>query len=109
MKNKLFLINFLLLRFCFNLNAQNVEFKKENFPDRKKELRKAILEIEEGNKSYELGKGMYYLDAIKHYIKANNFNPNNALLNYKIGNCYLNTIQKTNSIAFFEKALKLLM
>ena len=107
MKNKLFLINFLLLLFCFNLNAQNVEFKKENFPDRKKELRKAILEIEEGNKSYEIGKGMYYLDAIKHYIKANKFNPDNALLNYKIGKCYLNTIQKTNSIAFFEKALKL--
>ena len=107
MKNKIFFINFLLLAFCFNLNAQNIEFKKSNFPDRKKELRKAILEIEEGNKSYELGKGMYYLDAIEHYIKANNFNPDNALLNYKIGNCYLNTIQKTNSIAFFEKALKL--
>jgi len=107
MKNKIFFINFLLLAFCFNLNAQNIEFKKSNFPDRKKELRKAILEIEEGNKSYELGKGMYYLDAIEHYIKANNFNPDNARLNYKIGNCYLNTIQKTNSIAFFEKALKL--
>jgi hypothetical protein len=103
MKNKLFLINFLLLLFCFNLKAQNVEFKKENFPDRKRELKKAILEIEEGNKSYELSKGMYYLDAIEHYISANKFNPDNALLNYKIGKCYLNTIQKTNSIAFLKK------
>ena len=44
---------------------------------------------------------------LEHYLKAYDFNPNNAQLNYKIGRCYLKTIQKPNSVKYLESAYKL--
>ena len=89
-----------------NTFAQNIEFNKKNFPDKKKELSKALKNIKEGDTYYNIGPGVY-LQAIDYYLKAQDFNPNNALLNYKIGKCYLNTIQKEKSVEYFENALKL--
>jgi outer membrane protein OmpA-like peptidoglycan-associated protein/tetratricopeptide (TPR) repeat protein len=91
----------------FNLNAQNVDFKKSNFPDQKKQLKKAIKNIKKGDRYYGVGEGMYYFTAIGYYLMANSFNSDNALLNYKIGNCYMHTIQKINSIPYLEKAIEM--
>ncbi len=79
------------------LQAQNVEFDKKNFPNDKKGLKQALKDIKEGDGYYARGRGMY-LDALNYYLKANTFNPNNALLNYKIGVCY--------TVLDKEKALK---
>ncbi len=96
-----FLSGFFLLSY-----GQNIEFKKSNFPDRKKELKIAIKNIKKGDDVYKMGRGLYE-NAIDFYLKANSFNPNNAQLNYKIGFCYLNTIQKNKAIFYFETAHKL--
>ncbi len=102
------LVNILiLLMLTFNLNAQNVDFKKSNFLDQGKELKKAVKNIKKGDKYYRVSEGMYYFTAIGYYLMANNFNPDNALLNYKIGNCYMNTMQKINSIPYLEKSIEL--
>jgi len=103
-----FIISFLLIAgFNAGVFAQtNVEFDKKNFPDKKKELKVALKEIEEGDALYVTGGGNYTL-AIDHYLLAQRFNPNNALLNYKIGVCYFNSFDKIKSITFFETALKL--
>jgi len=53
-----------------------------------------------------MGGGMY-LNAIGYFPKALTFNTNNAELNYLLGDCHLNTIQKTKSIDYFEKSLSL--
>jgi len=108
MKSQYFLsILFVLpLMLVLNLQAQNVEFDKANFPNRSKELSEALKNIKKGDKFYESEYKMY-LQAIEPYIEANKFNPNNALLNYKIGFCYINTIKKTNAIPYFKKALEL--
>ena len=42
--------------------------------------------------------------AIDSYLKADKFNPDNALLNYKIGRCYLDQNDKTEAINYLEKA-----
>ncbi|OQX78664.1 MAG: hypothetical protein B6D61_04965 [Bacteroidetes bacterium 4484_249] len=86
--------------------AQSVGFTKYNFPNHKQELSNALRDIKEGDKYYERGPGMFRL-AIEQYMKANKFNPNNALLNYKLGRCHLYDNDKSESIKYFEKAIEL--
>lgn len=87
MKNILFILVLLSGLFAKQIQAQNIEFSKENFSD-KKGLKAALTELEAGDKLFLLGKGMY-TEALTHFVKANDFNPKNALLNYKMGVCYL--------------------
>lgn len=114
---------------------QNVEFTKDNFKDRKDEYKAARDNYEDGNKLFTEGAG-YYNEGVKSfisrynfypttinevdmmgyeqfqaalplYLKAQDFNPNNALLNYRIGFIYLNSNYKTKSKQYFEKAFSL--
>lgn len=86
--------------------AQNIEFTKDNFKDNKDGLKEAKNNIEKGDEFFEKGSVFYKL-AIDPYLAANKFNPNNALLNYKIGKCYLYSNYKLKSIPYLEKALSL--
>ncbi len=106
MKKNIFLIVFFCLLASVNLKAQNIEFDKSNFPDKPRELKEAKANLAQGYKNFDLGTGMY-MTALDFLLKAQAFNPNNAQLNYRIGRCYLASIQKTKSIAYFEKALAL--
>ena len=45
--------------------------------------------------------------AIPFYKKANDFNPDNAFLNYKLGDCNLVSIHKYHALDYFLKAYKL--
>ena len=84
--------------------AQNIEFTPDNFPRQATELNHALNNIKRGDMLYY--KRMYF-DAIDFYIKANRFNPDNAVLNYKIGKCYLFTIDKVQALTFLLKAYEL--
>ena len=85
--------------------SQNVEFDKKNFSkDDKKEFKEARSELKEGNDYFE---AFRYSTALEHYRAAQAFNPDNALLNYKVGMCYLKTMTKIKSIPYLEKAIKL--
>jgi len=90
----------------FTAYAQNVEFSKENFPGNKDGYRDAKNSLETGDKLFEQGP-MFYKLAVYHYLAAFQLNPNNAILNFKIGKCYLSSSTKLKSIPFLEKALKL--
>ncbi len=92
--------------FSSALKAQSVEFTKYNFPTHREELSNALGYIKDGDKYYEQGPGMYHL-AIDQYKKADAFNSNNALLNYKLGRCYLQDNDKTEAIKYLEKAYSL--
>lgn len=87
-------------------NAQSIEFTKYNFPNNKDQLSTALDQIKTGDKLYDQGPGMYKL-AIAEYLKANKFNPNNSLLNYKIGRCYLFDNDKAEAIKYLEEAYKI--
>jgi len=81
--------------------GQNVLFKKSNFLDREAEFKKAKKDYNRGEELYFRGN---YSEALKHYLIANEFNPNNAHLNYNIGQCYLSSPYKAKSLPYFEKA-----
>src|ERR1017187_1303542 len=102
MKKIIFVLAIMLSSTVF---AQNVEFTKDNFNDNTG-LKEAKSRIEAGNKLFEQGP-MFYKSALFHYLTANKFNPNNAMLNFKIGACYLYSSTKLRSIPYLEKALKL--
>ncbi len=104
MKNIIILLTVLL---CGGfLRAQNVEFEKKNFTGKTDSLKIAKKNISQGDKLFEMGP-YKYMQALESYSKANSFNPNNALLNYKMGRCYIISIQKEKAITHFEKALQL--
>ncbi|MFA6924527.1 MAG: OmpA family protein [Bacteroidales bacterium] len=90
----------------FFVKSQNVEFTKSIFHDKKGELRKAKKQIKKGDEYFQLG-GIDYDNALECYLQANNFNPNNAALNLKIGKTYLCTNEKSKATEFLIKAIKL--
>ncbi|MFH2142074.1 MAG: OmpA family protein [Bacteroidota bacterium] len=102
----LFILTILLL-YVVSLKAQlNIEFEKSNFKENKSGFYDALKNLDDGDQYYQMGGGGYGI-ALRYYLKANNFNPDNALLNYKIGVCYLNSAYKDSSLAFLEKANKI--
>lgn len=107
--NKLVVYFFILMftgLFTTVAQAQNVEFTESNFPGKSSEVKQAIKNIKEGDLFFDQGKWLY-VRAIELYLKAYELNPNNAMLNYKIGKCYISSINKINSIQYLEKALAL--
>lgn len=92
--------------FFTTTQAQNVEFTKDNFKNEKDALKEAKRSISDGDHFFNQGEA-WYKSAIEPYLKANTFNPNNALLNFKIGKSYFNTSFKTKAQPYLEKALKL--
>ncbi len=102
MKKIITLTTIFLIIISTNLLAQkNVEFNKNNFKYNREGFKRAYNNLKDGNKYFEDGK--YFL-ALEVYLRANKFNPNNAILNYRIGVCYLNSVQKTKSLDFLKKA-----
>lgn len=91
---------------ALSLSAQNVEFEKDNFKDNKDGLKEAKRSIQEGDAYYNNGPTMYK-QALEPYLKANKFNPNNAMLNFKIGKCYTKSPYKYKSLFHLQKALEL--
>lgn len=96
-----------LITFSFGVFSQDVAFERKNFPNQKKELKEAVKELKEAEKLMQPNPVPKYSTAVEHYLKAHQFNPNNAQVNYQIGVCYLNTAQKFRSLAFFQKAFDL--
>ncbi|GAB5418690.1 MAG: OmpA family protein [Crocinitomicaceae bacterium] len=90
----------------FGAVAQNVEFTKDNFKDQKAELKEAVKIMEDGDAYFEQSEVMWK-EAIPMYLQANKFNPNNALLNFKLGACYLHSTDRNEALGYLEKALQL--
>jgi len=110
MKKNILLLFVFFVWFSIPLISQNVEFEKANFPNDKSGLKEAKKNIDEADsyfdKSQKEGYSLYGF-ALPLYIKANDFNPKNGLLNYKIGVCYLHSAWKQKALPFLENAYKL--
>ncbi len=98
----------LLVLFSLNLFSQkNVEFDKDNFPDdQQKKMKEMVKAIKDADKLLEDSPPRYE-EALELYLMANDFNPDNALLNYNVAKCYLHTVQKTKAIPYLEHSLEL--
>ncbi|MFH2141213.1 MAG: hypothetical protein ABIJ97_02230, partial [Bacteroidota bacterium] len=96
-------IFFVIAILSLSISSQNVEFKKSNFSD-EEGLKEALKNIKEGDALFQQSKPWLYQNASECYLKANEFNPENALLNFKIGICYLYSNDKGGSLKYFSKA-----
>lgn len=107
MKTKIILIVALLF-FCDWSWSQeeDIEFKRRNFDDRKA-FKEARNNLQEGDDLMEPKPFPQYQRAIPFYEKAYDFNPNNSHLNYQLGICYINTIEKFKALGHFQKAYEL--
>lgn len=95
-----------LLSFSGYSQTQNKEFIKKNFKDNTKGLKKAVDSIQKGDTYYAEGIH-YYRYAIPYYLSAEKFNPDNAMLNYKIGKCMIYSPMKNQAATYLEKAIQL--
>ena len=84
--------------------SQSIPFSKQAFPKNSSQLKKAQGSIKEGDYYFYL-KNYYF--ALNHYLDADEFNENNAELNYKIGVCYLNTVLRFKCLDFFVRSFQL--
>ena len=88
-------------------SQENVKVKKMEFKTGNSEgLSEAWKSIKQGDKFFKEGKGTYR-DARRQYLLANEYNAENAELNYKIGICYLFSDDKFESQEYLEKAFVL--
>lgn len=116
--------------------AQNVEFEKSNFADKKDLLKEAKKNLDEGKDAFDLGKkeydfvlegfvtknkyypvsrkdyqragDIYFKQAQPFLMKAQEFNPNNADLNYMLGVINFNLNPQSDAAAkYLEKAISL--
>lgn len=113
---KTILTTILLSSLSFFALAQNVEFKESNFKDKKEDFKKAKEAIKKGDEflkdANELtlqtkSPGLLYEQAIQQYLIAYKLNPNNADLNFKMGNAYIYTNEKYKAVKFIERANEL--
>lgn len=105
--------SFLLLNAVFVLSSitlrgqvlnQHVEFRSANFPGREKEFNAAFEAFQKGDQFFLRGT-VYYEEAIRWYLKAQEFNPDNADLNYQLGQCYLRLNRdRLKALPFLERA-----
>ena len=86
---------------------KNVPFEKKYFKSNKKAYKEAVKNIKAGDELYEMGSSGAYARALEFYLKAQSFNPDNDMLNYKIGTSYLNSVQTYKCLSFFQKAFAL--
>lgn len=98
------LIISLFLTCNFLIAQSNVEFEKSNFKSDIPGLKQALKDLQEGNFYYNTN---IFSKALEKFLSANKFNPNNADLNSKIGDCYFHSDNKSTAIDFLKKSYTL--
>lgn len=86
---------------------QDIPFDKSHFPDQKDGLKEAVKAMKEGDRIMGEGVEAYFSEAIPYYERAHDFNPDNANLNFRLGVCYLHSLNKSRCLRYFEKAYEL--
>ncbi len=84
----------------------NKDFVKKNFRDNIRGYKKAVDSIKKGDTYYAQG-SHYFRYAIPYYLSAEKFNPDNAMLNFKIGRCMLYSSMKNMAGIYLKKSIKL--
>src|SRR5690554_1106137 len=112
--NKYILVVFLLLSGF--ISAQNVDFKRGNFKDDVDGFKVATDAISKGEPFFQEGSlavfevrdpKLAFKKALIEFEKAQKFNPNNALNNYRVGVCYIHSTSPYKAISYLKKAYEL--
>lgn len=86
---------------------QDIAFDKKNFPNDKDGFKLAMKNLKSGDELYAMDNYGGYMRALEFYLQAYQFNPNNAMLNYKIGTSYLYSTQQEKSLDYLKSAYKI--
>jgi outer membrane protein OmpA-like peptidoglycan-associated protein/tetratricopeptide (TPR) repeat protein len=107
MKIKLY-ITVLLFNFVYaNLSGQvHVEVNKKGFKHSKSGYKEAVNSIKKADFYFQQEQPGAYQIALDGYLVAYEYNQNNPELNYKIGACYLYSVEKSRALFFLQKAYK---
>ncbi len=100
----------MIFLFSISIFAQiNVKIEKNEFkiPENEENFSQAWKKIKEGDKEYVKSFTGTYLLALECYLEAQKYNSDNPELNYKIGVCYLLSLQKSKSLEYFRKSFQL--
>ncbi len=81
---------------------KDVKFKANNFSRNPKGFQTAVNNIKAGDNL--VNEKRNFRDALDYYLQANDFNPDNAELNFKIGVCYYHSEKKHLCLPYLEKA-----
>jgi len=97
-----------LLSLCtYALSQEDVRISSKSFKTGiTTGYKEAWESVKEGDRNYRNGLGTYQM-ARDHYLFANQYNPDNAALNYKLGVCYLFTDNKYEAIDYLLHAYTL--
>jgi len=82
----------------------NVKIEKAEFKLQKKGANKALQNVKFGDFYYTQNSQGAYERAIKYYLLAYQYNPNNPELNYKIGICYIESVMGFKSLDYLKTA-----
>jgi outer membrane protein OmpA-like peptidoglycan-associated protein len=105
---KTIIISSIIIFSCSFLIAQKeVTFDKKNFKDNKKEFKEALNFLEKGDELLLPNPAPRYSQALPLYEKAYAFNPKSAHLNFQLGLCYLNTVNKFKALDYFKASFDL--
>ena len=105
---KTIIISSIIIFSCSFLFAQKeVTFDKKNFKDNKKEFKEALDYLEEADELVLPNPFPRYSQALPLYEKAYAFNPKSAHLNFQLGLCYLNTVNKFKALDYFKASFDL--
>lgn len=102
-KTLIFFMCLLLSKAAF---AQDIPFDSTYFKDNLPQFAQALKNLATGNTFFAAGEHSFRI-AIPYFNAAHAFNPANALLNYKLGRCYLVTSEKFKAYDFFRTAFEL--
>lgn len=103
---KITLILSLILISSFSFAQNNIDFIKSNFPNNKEGFEKAMQQLHKGDKAYFQGPHRYER-ALRYYLMANSFNPNNSHLNKLIGDIYITLNLPGEALPYIQKSVEL--
>jgi len=94
----------ILLTISVEAQIANVDFREKNFPGRETDFKEAFDSYKKGD-FYFLRGPVYFPLAIENYLNAQDFNADNADLNFQIGLCYLNLqVNRLKALPYLQRA-----
>mgnify|MGYP000008084703 CR=1 FL=1 len=107
-KTGILLLSFVIFSHFISVHVyaqQDIRIKRRAFKIEEKEgFRSAWQSRRTGDNYYDEGKG-HYEEALDEFLKAYEYNSDNAALNYKIGVCHFMLRNNEKAIQFFNEAL----
>ncbi len=104
MKVKIWLLGSLLAYSFLTYSQDRIKVKTKDLYVIDEGYREVKKAMNKGDFLFLQNKAGAYAEALKYYLEAYEYNPDNADLNYKIGVCYLNSSPRAKSLEYLEDA-----